>query len=101
LIAYGLFLGIPAATSTAGQGTMPEPKKHLQIRHRIYETEYLGADLQPNGEFLSSEEAIRLLPDQWPTFAEQAWTSLALAESEMALRAMVDPAELSRVDGDQ
>ncbi|MGO9060038.1 MAG: hypothetical protein ACLQU2_22055, partial [Candidatus Binataceae bacterium] len=56
-------LGIPAATSTAGQGTMPEPKKHLQIRHRIYETEYLvRLPLTPG----SLQTEVRARPDTSP-----------------------------------
>src|SRR5260370_32302341 len=51
VILYGLFLGIPATTSTAGQGSTPEPQKHLRIRHCIYELEYLGMFCRAAVEF--------------------------------------------------
>lgn len=57
----------------------------------------LGSDLQPNGTFLAAEEAVRLHPDDWPGFADQAWTSVALVKQEPVLRSMVDPADLHRL----
>ncbi len=58
----------------------------------------LGADLRPTGEYLSADEAVRLLPDQWPAFADHAWTSIARAKDDSFLTALVDPMDAGRVD---
>lgn len=57
----------------------------------------LGPELQPTGEFISATDAVRLRPDQWPTFADDAWTSVELARGDTSLGAAVDPVDEARV----
>lgn len=57
----------------------------------------LSPELQPTGKFIAATDAVRLRPDQWPTFADDAWTSIALARSDMSFRASVDPVDEGRV----
>jgi hypothetical protein len=62
----------------------------------------LGTDLEPTGEFISASGAVRLRPDQWPAFAEDAWTSVQLARSDASLRSSVDPIdEVQLVEGER
>lgn len=39
--------------------------------------------------FYRMEEAVRIRPDDWPAYADQAWTTIELARSEPKLRALV------------
>lgn len=57
----------------------------------------LDSEFRPTGEFISAENAVRLRPDQWPTFADDAWTSLARAGRDRSLYAVVDPLDETRV----
>jgi|SRR5438445_11740771 len=59
----------------------------------------LGADFSPTGTFISAADAVRLRPDQWPTFADDAWTSVNLARADAFLGAIVDPIDDARVTG--
>ena len=49
----------------------------------------LDQHYQPLNEFASIENAIRIRPDDWPAFADQAWTTVAKAKEEPTLRSMV------------
>ena len=40
-------------------------------------------------QFHSVETSVRIQPDDWPAYAEQAWTTIELAKLETKLRAMV------------
>jgi hypothetical protein len=44
---------------------------------------------QPLDRFYSMSEAVRIRPDDWPAYAEQAWTSIEMASGEPKLRALV------------
>lgn len=44
---------------------------------------------QPLETFYRMEEAVRIRPDDWPAYADQAWTTIELAKSEPKLRALV------------
>jgi hypothetical protein len=49
----------------------------------------LDKNYRPLGEFYSIKESVRIHPDDWPAYAEQAWTTIALAKNEPKLRALV------------
>jgi hypothetical protein len=42
-------------------------------------------------------EVVRILPDDWPSYAAQAWTTLALAREHPRLAAIVAESDLSRL----
>jgi len=35
------------------------------------------------------EESVRIRPDDWPSYADQAWTTIEMAKNEPKLRAIV------------
>jgi hypothetical protein len=49
----------------------------------------IDENYQPLDEFSSIKDAVRIRPDDWPPYADQAWTTLALAVETPALRALV------------
>jgi hypothetical protein len=51
----------------------------------------IGEDLSFLPEPEPSSGCVRLEPDDWPTFADQAWTTRTLAESHAELRSLVVP----------
>ncbi len=44
---------------------------------------------QPLNTFYTMEESVRIRPDDWPAYADQAWTTIELARSEPKLHALV------------
>jgi len=48
-----------------------------------------GTDYQPFPELFRFDEAVRIQPDHWPPYADQAWTSIEAAQSNPGLRALV------------
>jgi len=44
---------------------------------------------QPLGRFSSMKDAVRIRPDDWPAYADQAWVTIELAKEELKLRALV------------
>lgn len=53
---------------------------------------------QPLKTFYRMEESVRIRPDDWPTYADQAWTTIELAKSEPKLRALVIREDLELID---
>ena len=49
----------------------------------------VNSHYQPLEQFASIKDAVRIRPDDWPAFADQAWTTIDLAKSEPRLRAVV------------
>jgi hypothetical protein len=49
----------------------------------------LGSDYRPSGEPVAVENALRIQPDDWPPFADDAWTTVELARTDGRLRALV------------
>ena len=72
-------------------------QKHLSRRTRArllpagdpHPVVCLDADLRPMETFYSPEQAVRIQPDDWPPFADQAWTTIELASQVPSLRALV------------
>ncbi len=40
-------------------------------------------------KFFHAEDAVRIQPDDWPPYADQAWTTIELARQERSLRSLV------------
>jgi hypothetical protein len=57
----------------------------------------LNTAQQPIAEFARLEDAIRIRPDGWPAYADEAWTTLVLARAEPRLGALVVQEERSRL----
>ena len=49
-------------------------------------------------EIYDAESAVRVQPDDWPPYADQAWTTIELALGEPAVRALVIGLDQERVD---
>lgn len=60
----------------------------------------LDGDLEPKPEPVPIEEAVRLQPDGWPTFAEEAWVSVEDALFNADLAASVVTADRWRIEGE-
>jgi hypothetical protein len=58
----------------------------------------LNRDFEPSLRFSSIEEAVRIRPDGWPAYAEQAWTTVEAAMAEPRLRSLVLVEERERLD---
>ena len=61
----------------------------------------LDSTLAADGNILSPDKAVRVRPDQWPPFADTAWTSIQLAKDNSFLRAIVDPLDSDRLEEDE
>jgi CheY-like chemotaxis protein len=46
-------------------------------------------DYQPIEDLLEISQSVRIQPDDWPPYADQAWTSIELAKQEHQIRALV------------
>ncbi len=60
----------------------------------------LDQDFQPTGDFASPANSLRLRPDHWPAFADAAWMTLEMVQSNPALQALVDPLDQDRIGDD-
>jgi CheY-like chemotaxis protein len=49
----------------------------------------LGANLEPAPGVVALSDAIQIQPDDWPAYADPAWTTLELARNEPRLRGLV------------
>jgi len=49
----------------------------------------INTHYQALDDFFPIEDCVRIHPDDWPTYADQAWTTKELAKSEPKLRALV------------
>jgi hypothetical protein len=56
----------------------------------------LGEDLAPRG-VASVAECVRVLPDDWPAFAEQAWTPILVAKASELVQSLVVRADRERL----
>ena len=49
------------------------------------------------GEACGGADVVRIMPDDWPSYAGQAWTTLALARRHPRLAAIVTEADSERL----
>lgn len=61
----------------------------------------VDADYRPMDECFDIEKAVRIQPDDWPPYADQAWVPIDLAKSEQALRALVIQEDRGRLGADE
>ncbi len=57
----------------------------------------LDSDYQPVNKFVDISEAVRVQPDGWPPYADQAWTTIEMARQERRLKALVLRQDLSKL----
>jgi len=53
---------------------------------------------EPIAEPVSIDIAVRIQPDDWPSYAEQAWTTIELARANAEVHALVVEADRLRVE---
>jgi hypothetical protein len=61
-----------------------------------YSVIVLDSDLLPE-HIVSSDQAVRVRPDDWPTFAEQPWIAIDLARDDPRMRGIVLPDDRERL----
>ncbi len=57
----------------------------------------LNRDFEPSPQFSSIDDAVRIRPDGWPSYAEQAWVTLQSAIAEPQLGAIVMQEDRERI----
>ena len=55
-------------------------------------------NFEPIGDFFKRGVCVRIRPDDWPAFADQAWTAIETAVSDAGLRAIVVNEDRERLD---
>ena len=60
----------------------------------------LDRDFEPV-EIASPQDAVRLRPDYWPSFADAAWMKIDTVVGDLSLRAMVEPVDQYRLQPDE
>jgi hypothetical protein len=59
----------------------------------------VNSDYRPLDRFLAMRDAVRIRPDDWPSYADQPWTSIELAQSEGRLGALVVDEDRGKLNG--
>jgi CheY-like chemotaxis protein len=57
----------------------------------------IDENYQPVHRFFTAKEAVRLQPDDWPPYADQAWTTIELAQKFDSLSALVVKQDRARL----
>jgi CheY-like chemotaxis protein len=57
----------------------------------------LNSNYQRLESFYSIHDSVRIRPDDWPPYADQAWTTIELAKNEPKLRSLVLTEDLERL----
>jgi len=52
----------------------------------------------PTDALIEASDAVQIQPDDWPTYAEQAWISVSVASDDASLKALVVPQDRDRVE---
>jgi len=58
----------------------------------------LDTDFLPLEQLYDPSEAVRILPDDWPPYAEQAWTTIQVALGDKRMNGLVIEADRPRLD---
>ncbi|MDB5356419.1 MAG: hypothetical protein JWN24_2872 [Phycisphaerales bacterium] len=58
----------------------------------------LNSNYQPLQDFASLAEAVRIRPDDWPPYADQAWATIEMVKSEPKMRALLLREEIERLE---
>lgn len=57
----------------------------------------IGRDLLPSDDLLSLDDAVRMVPDLWPAYADTAYASIASVREDREFAAIVHPLDRERV----
>jgi len=69
----------------------------LQFSEQIQPVVCLDRDYRPLPEQVGIDDAVRIQPDDWPSYADQAWTTIGLARDEPSLNSLVVNEDRDRV----
>jgi hypothetical protein len=90
---------------TDGQSGVPSIVAELARRHGATTSHawrrpviVLNGDLSRSREFAEVEQTVRIRPDDWPVFADDAFALREQAVEDPKLRAMVQPADQPLLD---
>jgi CheY-like chemotaxis protein len=83
----------PAATSAILKRFSPR----FELLNITQPVVCLDADYQPLNAFADINSAVRFQPDDWPPYADQAWTMIELANQEHRLKALVLRQDLQKL----
>lgn len=91
--------------ATAGQSGNPQVVAEMVRRHGAVVTRtwlrpvvVIDGDLVRSSTFAEVEETVRVRPDDWPVFADDAFARRRDVLEDPALRALVDPADRSLLE---
>ena len=70
----------------------------LQMTDFMQPVVCVGHNHVPLPALSSIEDAVRIQPDDWPPYADQAWTTIELADQDPSLRALVISQDRHRLD---
>jgi hypothetical protein len=66
--------------------------------HSLHPVVCLNTDFMALEQLEDPSDAVRILPDDWPPYAEQAWTTIQLAQGDNRIRGLVIEADRPRLD---
>lgn len=73
-------------------------KARLKESHPLdYPIVCLDKNYRPGAKFSSVDKSVRIQPDDWPAYAEQAWTTIELATDDPKIRALVIKEDLGKL----
>lgn len=81
--------GAPADSESIQKYLFRRTRARLQPAKDPHPVVCLDDHLRPMETFCAPEQAVRIQPDDWPPFADQAWTTIELASQEPSLRMLV------------
>jgi len=81
--------------STAIEAIGLDPGIHMHASRGLVVV--LDGSLEPSGVPVPVGEAVRIQPDSWPSFADDAWTTIDAAVADPELRAIVVAADRERL----
>ena len=92
-------------TATDGQSGNPQAVAEVALRHGATTSQQwlrpvivIDGDFQRSTEFAEVGSTVRVRPDDWPVFADDAFALLDVAAEDPRLRALVESADRSRLE---
>ncbi len=89
--------GNPFEVEVLHSALQPLCRDQLRFSEQSQPVVCLDRDYRPLPEDVDIDDAVRIQPDDWPSYADQAWTTIALARDEPSLRALVLSEDRDRV----
>jgi CheY-like chemotaxis protein len=81
--------GAPSDSESIQKYLFRRTRARLQPANDPHPVVCLDDRLRPMETFYGPEQAVRIQPDDWPPFADQAWTTIELASQAPSLRMLV------------